>query len=88
MIASIKSIEKRRDLEIHITSAARVGVIIRFLPAWLSASVLWIFTSFMFLGAIFNFLIPQFWDRWVFSPIFFVLAILGFIISLPQKEAA
>ena len=71
-----------------VFALARVGLIFRFIPAWLNVIVLWGFTGSMLLGAIFNFLIPRFWDRWVFAPIFFTLAILGLIISLPQKETA
>jgi cell shape-determining protein MreD len=46
----------------------------------------WTITVCMFLGALLNFAIPRFWDRFVFGPIFLILFLLSIIISLPEKE--
>lgn len=46
----------------------------------------WIITVCMFLGALLNFSIPRFWDRFVFGPIFLILFILCVIIALPEKN--
>jgi hypothetical protein len=45
----------------------------------------WTITVCMFLGALLNFAIPRFWDRFVFGPIFLILFILCIIIALPGK---
>lgn len=46
----------------------------------------WFFTAVMFTGAVYNVMIPRFWDRWIFGPVFLVLAILSLILSLPIKN--
>jgi hypothetical protein len=50
-----------------ILALVRVGILRIRLPQWPFAVVLWIVTVLMFGGAVFNALIPRFWDRWVFA---------------------
>ena len=55
-------------------------------PPRLLAFVLWTVAFVMLTGAVFNALLPRFWDRWVFAPIFLVLAILALIVVLPARK--
>ena len=59
--------------------------LVSFIPLWIYRLGIWGFTIIMLMGAIFNFLIPRFWDRWVFAPIFWVIAILSFVLNIQKK---
>ena len=65
---------------------ARVGVLPRFAPQWLYATGLWGFMVLMLGGAALNFGINDFWDRFVFGPIFLLLAILGLVLAWPLRQ--
>jgi hypothetical protein len=69
-----------------LIAVCRARLIKTRLPQWLFAAALWVFAFLMFAGAVFNALIPRFWDRWVFAPIFLLLAILSLIVALPARE--
>jgi hypothetical protein len=64
----------------------RIGAVAEGWPQWIFTVGLWGFTVVMALGAVFNALIPRFWDRWVFAPIFLVLACCGLVLALPERR--
>jgi hypothetical protein len=68
-------------------SLARIGVLPSPRPRWLVPAGLWCLAGVMLVGAIFNASLPRFWDRWVFAPIFFVLAVLAFVIARSDPPA-
>jgi hypothetical protein len=70
---------------VALTALYRVGLLGSKLPAWLPVTLLWGVTVAMFAGAVFDASIPRFWDRWVFAPIFLLLAILALILAWPEK---
>jgi hypothetical protein len=71
---------------VAIAALARAEVVKLRLPWWLVAMVVWGTAVLMLAGAVFNALIPRFWDQCVFAPIFLVLALLALFVALPPKD--
>lgn len=68
-----------------VLALGRAGIILQNWPQWIFLVSSWGMAALMLLGAVFNFIIPRFLDRFVFGPIFLLLAILLIIIALPGK---
>jgi hypothetical protein len=71
-----------------LLAMGRVNIIRVKIPQWLFSVSCWVMTVCMFLGAVLNFSISRFWDRFVFGPIFLLLFVLIFIVALPERRAA
>jgi hypothetical protein len=68
---------------------ARAGAVrARMMPDALLAGALWLMALAFTGGAIYDALIPRFWDRWVFAPIFAALAVLAVVAALSRLADA
>jgi hypothetical protein len=66
----------------------RAGFLLRRIPQWLYSLGCWGVTIVMLFGSINGFITPQFWNRYVFGPIFLLLFVLSLIVALPGKLRA
>jgi hypothetical protein len=65
---------------------ARTGLAPTIFNQWVHAALLWFFVGSALLGAGLNALGSRFLDRWIFAPIFLILAALATLLALPEPE--
>ena len=65
---------------------ARVELAPTVFNQWVHAALLWFFVGSALLGAGLNALGSRFLDRWIFAPIFLILAALATLLALPEPE--
>ena len=70
-----------------VAALGRVQLLALPVPKPALAMFLWTVTALLSAGAFFNAILPRLWDRWVFAPLFFVVAALAMVVALPSREA-
>lgn len=65
---------------------ARVGLLGLPLSPRVLAVVLWCAAAVLLVGAVYNALIPRWWDRWVFAPCFLMLTALTAVVAWPGAD--